>query len=106
MTTAYCVDISGSMGDDYIKAAFDFIRSGIEPGDSIIVFDVRAVVVSLDYINNPCVYYGRGGTDVKECLDLVKKLGHYNSILISDGWTIEEDIKKFSKFINVESLIK
>lgn len=106
MTTAYCIDVSGSMMSEQIRAAFDFVAMGIEPGDHIIVFDIKAVAVSLNWIRKSPDDYrvGSGGTDAKECIALANKLGCYSKVLISDGYLVAEDLMMFNKFIDVTKL--
>ena len=104
MATAYCIDISGSVCDHQIKAAFDFVRKGIEPGDFIIVFDVRAVAVTLDYEKDTARFMGRGGTDAKEALQLAKELGAHQTVCISDGYMMPDQLDQFSKTIDIVKL--
>lgn len=105
MSKAYCIDVSGSMSTDQLNKAFAFVRKGFEPGDHLIVFDIRAEEVSPDlhFLKVPVRGFG-GGTDATECLALAKKLGCYGTVLISDGMMIPEQLAQFNKFIDVEKL--
>lgn len=105
MSKAYCIDVSGSMSTDMINKAFEFVRNGFEPGDHLIVFDVRAeeVTPDLHFLEVPVRGFG-GGTDATECLALAKKLGCYGTVLISDGYMCPDQMAQFNKFIDIESL--
>lgn len=105
MTTAYCIDVSGSVSDEQIKAAFSFVQKGIEPGDCIIVFDGIARKVTLDWANTSLrLPVLRGGSRSSNALDFAKLLGCYGTVLISDGYC--DPINGFSKFIDVNTLKK
>jgi hypothetical protein len=104
MATAYCIDISGSVMDSQIKAAFDFVRKGFEPGDFVIVFDVRAVAVTLDWPESKRQFFGRGGSDTTEALALAKELGAYQTVCISDGYLSPGQLDGFSKDIDIIEL--
>jgi hypothetical protein len=111
MTTAYCIDVSGSMSDEDKEKAFKFVSKGIEPGDSVILFDIYAVLVDSKELssanvvsNNRLFSIGRGGTDASNCLKLAKEVGAYRTVLISDGYLVEEQILLFNKFIDIETL--
>lgn len=104
MSKAYCIDVSGSMSEEDCQKAFAFVKAGMEPGDHLIVFDIDAMKVTPGWIKNPCAMYGRGGTDATKCLELVKQLGCYSSILISDGYMAEDQLVQFTKFVDIREL--
>lgn len=108
MSTAYCIDVSGSVPGNLIEKAFAFVEKGLEPGDCVIAFDAKAVLVSPEQLKNPSQFVNRliggGGTCAEDTFKLIKQLGVNQSILISDGMMLPEQLARFSKFLNIEKL--
>jgi len=105
MNIAYCVDVSGSISGEHISAAIRFLERELKPKDAIIMFDIRAQIVSLDYLRDPKWHnVFLGGTDATEALTLCKQQG-YSPVLISDGYLLEGQKEQFDKFIDMEWLV-
>ena len=102
MTTAYCIDVSGSICQEQLARASDIVRSRYQPGDVVIAFDDRAKACTLDHIaDSRGEVMGRRGSDPTTCFEVQEAADCNCFVLIGDGLYADGCTLRFNDVIEV-----
>ena len=106
--TAFCLDVSGSIGERELERAEALLRERARKGDLVVLFDDQARVMPFEgaYLHAQQMRafkgpVGRGGTDGAEAAKVAREAGASKLVLLSDGMLPDEHVVMFDEFVDL-----